>query len=80
MIVALGNSPKGEVLILGLSRENVKRLTAGQPITVPRGTHVSGIEVVIWYGETEQDMAVKLRALGLIGPDTKVTADPSLNS
>jgi hypothetical protein len=69
MIKFTGDGPNGRVYFLGLSRGNIDRLTAGQPIKVnladmggPR------IEVAILFGETEQSLFDELKAGGMI-PD-----------
>lgn len=82
MIIGVATSDKGDVLILGLSRANIERLTSGQPIRVPRGTHSlrGNFEIMIMYGETEQNMALQFQAYGLVTPETKIQADPNLNS
>jgi hypothetical protein len=60
------------VVLLGLSRENVDRLTAGQPIRVdldallPDGPPPS--EVLLTFGESEQSIVDELRAAGIRMP------------
>ena len=70
------------VLLLGLSKINVARLLAGQPIRIRRETHGEGIpehwEIVILTGETEDEIAKMFEAAGIIGPDTKLVRDPRL--
>jgi hypothetical protein len=83
MIIARSKKPDGgELLLLGLSRENVQRLTDGQPIRLTRKTHGDGIPdkwtIGIMFGETERDMAELLRQEGLITPETKTYVDPRL--
>lgn len=85
MIIARGHldgDAATEFLMLGLSRENITRLIAGQPIVVKKATHGDGVpagwEIVILFGETELEMKQSLEKVGLIKPDTKVTVDPRL--
>lgn len=59
---------------LGLSAENVRRLTAGQPIRVT-GESVgvpSVASILIFAGGTEQGMEAMLREHGFIGPETVI--------
>ena len=70
MIKALGRTGLGlPLLILGLSGENVTRLTAGEPIriTVPQMQQLGlpPMEIVIHYGRTEQAIIEEMRAHGL---------------
>lgn len=67
----------GTLLVLGLSRENVRRLDdEGQPIRVSRQTHgmavPDGLTVMLFVGETEASMEAELRQHGLITPETVV--------
>ena len=83
MIIARSTKEdSSELLSLGLSRENVRRLTGGLPIRLTRETHGDGIPenwtIGIIFGETEQEIADLLREEGLITPDTKVSVDPRL--
>jgi hypothetical protein len=82
MIIGRAKSEGKEALLLGLSRENVRRLQAKQPIRLRRQTHGDGVpegwEIVIFFGETELSMKEELEKLGAIGPDTKVHVDPNL--
>lgn len=59
------------VLFLGLSGENVTRLTAGEPIRVSaaqmRDLGLPEVEVVLHYGRTEQDILDELEAHGVKG-------------
>lgn len=74
MIRFLGSGP---TIGLGLSRENVNRLVAGQPVRVTFksvGFQEEG-QIVIFFGETEQEMAKQLIDGGLVTPDTKIHKD-----
>lgn len=78
MITATATGPDGKrILMLGITRENIKRLIAGQPIRVGAESHPGfpeDVMVAIFFGETERDITEALK--GLIGPDTKVVAVP----
>ena len=70
MIKAAGKTGLGlPLLLLGLSGENVTRLTAGEPIRVKAADMTAlglpPMEVVIHYGRTEQDIIEEMRAHGL---------------
>lgn len=70
MIRALGTQTNGrKILILGLDKTNIEKLTAGQPISV-RGNQFGlnlPVNFVIMYGETLDDVAKELHEAG-IGP------------
>lgn len=57
-------------ILLGLSRENMKRLTMDQPIKVELSELGMKGRIFIVWGETEQDIIKQLKEAGLIGPDT----------
>ena len=65
---------------LGISRENVNRLTDGKPILVK--LHELGVTangaVMIVFGETERELQGQIAEF--IGPQTKVVIDPRLKS
>ncbi len=79
MIIARGTNESLELLILGLSGLNVKKLKAGMPISVNSDVHPGvpkGWQIVIIYGETEADLE---KAVGpAIGPHTEISDDPNL--
>lgn len=62
-------------LLLGLTRENVKRLVGGDPILINRARHGKAIpewlEVFVAFGNTEQDIKEKLQRIGLIDESTQ---------
>lgn len=69
MIKASGKTGDGKpLLILGLSRENLDRLPLNQPIAIrPEQLAELGMPemtIVILGGETEQDIAEDISALG----------------
>ena len=64
MIKATGGTKDGvPLLMLGLSRENTRRLHDDQPIRV-RADYVDprlpALEIVLFAGETEEDMTTRL--------------------
>lgn len=58
------------LLVLGLDRENVLRLTAGKPIDIDGEEHGMGLpmDIFILFGESLQDIADELRAAGIEFP------------
>lgn len=57
---------------LGLSDENVKRLTTGQPIVLNlKELGLSNIDLFIFHGATEADMRGDLIKHGFITEETK---------
>lgn len=78
MITARATSDDGkQIVILGVSRENIRRLLDGQPIRVMAETHPGFIEnlvLCILFGETERDIAMALKPL--ITESTKVITTP----
>jgi len=77
-MVGAGKRPGGQtikVVVLGLSRVNVERLQAGQPIIV-RGDEIGldEADIVLFAGETEASMAREMEEL--VGPATRVKMDP----
>lgn len=51
----------GDLVIFGLSRENMTRLQAGQPIAFDGGqVGFNGTRVMIIFGETENDIVREL--------------------
>jgi hypothetical protein len=80
MIIARGTRDGKELLMLGITQENLIALTEGKPMHLRRETHGDGIppgwEVVIFYGKTSEDCTKQIRPA--IGPDTKVISQPGL--
>ena len=70
MIKAAGKTGLGlPLLLLGLSGENVTRLTAGEPIRI-QGADMAALgfppmEIVIHYGRTEREIVDELKAHGI---------------
>jgi hypothetical protein len=74
---ATADGKDGPIVMLGLSAENIKRLKADQPISVPAGGDLGlNKRVVIFYGESEAQMLNQMRPA--IGPNTKAHVDPRL--
>ena len=60
----------------GLSERNVNLLKEGKPIVIDLAQMGGQGEIFIFYGKTEQAMALEIASY--IGPDTKVNIDPRL--
>lgn len=82
MIAAAEDQQGKKILLLGLSRANVERLMAGEPIKVPVLPQGSGWpqnwSVSILFGETELAIQLQLVAGGFITKQTDVKVDPRL--
>lgn len=64
-----------QIVVLGLSKVNIERLQAGQPIMFSgEDVRLPAVEFVIFAGDTEASMARQLEEL--IGPGTDVRIDP----
>jgi len=64
-------TPSGPLFGFGLSRGNIDRLTAGQPIKINlRDLGGPAVNIAIMFGETEQALFDELKAAGAISPDT----------
>lgn len=64
----------GNHYVFGLSRENITRLTAGEPIVIrlhEQGLTGPAVSIVLCYGETEEALALELQEF--IGPQTTVS-------
>jgi hypothetical protein len=79
MIKAMAHTAKGDIIVLGLSAENVRRLKQQEIIYfnpavlhIEPGTTIAGIS--LFYGETDAELADLMRAL--IGPKTEVIVSP----
>ena len=85
MMLARGtNKNGGELLVLGLTSENVRRLAAGMPMHISQETHGEGVpkgwEILIIHGPDEAWLQRKLTEEGAVGPETKVNVDPRLRN
>jgi hypothetical protein len=83
MLKFLSQAEGRAIVGLGLSSENVRRLTEGKPIYLKLAEmKVTGpadeVEFLIYHGETEQALRDELKKAGLIGPDTVEQIDPRL--
>jgi len=65
----------GTIFVLGLSKENIRLLREGRPIHVFGADFGLGQydELVVYYGETEDQMVQDLKKLGFDLPDPKPT-------
>lgn len=73
MIRFSGTKKDRKFIGLGLTRENVDKLTAGQPIVVDGASvGVSGIDVLVLFGETPDDVIRILDKSGAIGSSTTI--------
>ena len=79
MIIATGTFEKaGEVLMLGLTKQNVKKLMRGQPIS--RDLRFAGVpyHLFIVFGEDEMEIHRQLRVAQLVTSETVVKESPQL--
>jgi hypothetical protein len=69
VIKATGRAGDGRpLLVLGLSGENVTRLTAGEPMSLDLRDVGMRLHVLVVYGRTEDDIAGDLKThLGAVG-------------
>lgn len=72
MIKMAGTSVDGrQVILLGLSEGNLKRLRERKPIHIhSEEFNIPGIDVIICWGPTEDDLMKELQSL--IGPETEM--------
>jgi hypothetical protein len=75
MLLARATTHQGnDLLVIGLSKENRRRMELGQPIHLTTQTHGDAIpkalHLLIFAGETEDSMQAEIQAL--IGADTVV--------
>jgi hypothetical protein len=80
MITLRGTGDDGtEILALGVTRQNLRKLAEGEPIRVSAETHPGMPEkyrVLIFFGENERAITEDLKKHGLISDATKVIAVP----
>jgi hypothetical protein len=76
MITMTVNSKDGRrLIVLGLDRENVNTLTKGKPLFMSSTKDDAvpvGVEVVVCFGETKEDVLAELERVGLITTNTKI--------
>jgi hypothetical protein len=59
------------IAFLGLSEANLERLKDGHPVRVARSDDLGlAVELVIYYGKTEVEMAAELEEAGFMPPGT----------
>lgn len=68
MIVFKINGNNGEILGLGLTRENIQKLREGLPILVDKSRYPVPQDIIITYGDTIEDILDDMQSF--IGPDT----------
>lgn len=66
MIKAKGTKKGKEILLLGLSDMNVKKLQQGLPIVIERAEIDLPFDIIIFYGKTEEDMIEILADAGML--------------
>ncbi|HEV8474619.1 MAG TPA: hypothetical protein VGR82_17710 [Methylomirabilota bacterium] len=71
----------GELLLIGLTTENVRRLEAGEPISLGSETHIGVFtepigRIGIFVGETERHIVELFHSIDAISDETKVIATP----
>lgn len=72
MIKALVHRPdSGNLLILGLDAENIKRLQGGQPIVFDGRPFNAPMDISIVVGTTLDDVRSDLRLIGIDLPEEK---------
>jgi hypothetical protein len=81
MIKAKAKSPEGkEILLFGLSEENITRLRMQQPIIViGEEMGVPNFDIIIMWGQTEDDIIAELSAANMVSSETKVNDDRESN-
>ncbi len=70
------------LLGFGLSEGNLQRLRNDEPIHVDVSKMHEDLDVdlMIFYGKTEQEMADMLKEHGLVTPETLIHVDPTLEN
>jgi hypothetical protein len=69
--MVVGGVTKGQArhLFVGLSQKNIDRLTSGQPIHVKI---TQDFDLVLAFGETDEELHLRLAKEGAIGVSTRV--------
>lgn len=84
MIVAKGEYDGEDMVMLGLSHENVTRLLNNQPIVVQRKTHgdaiPDGLTIIVVADVTEEKIAEKLKRAGLVDDMTTILKSKTLGT
>lgn len=77
MLKASAESRDGRnLVVLGLSQNNVDRLVAGEPILMDLAEFGADTRLLIFAGSTEEQMTEEFRSM--LGPSTQVEMDPRL--
>lgn len=76
MLKAGSTTGKDALIVLGLTKENIRRMQADEPVLVDLEPWGLSGKIVIFAGETEATMLADLQEL--IGPDTTLMIDPRL--
>lgn len=64
MLKAVAHGKDHELIVLGLSQENINRLQKDQPIHLDlKELGIEGIRILLFAGETEDSMFQKIRHL-----------------
>lgn len=68
----------GKIVGLGLTRANIERMMAGQPVLVhARDLNLPyDLDITLIFGEDEAAIEKMLRDGGMIGPNTKKHTEP----
>ncbi len=75
------NQDTGRRLLgFGVTPGNISRLIAGQPIKVDLSEmdKALDLDLLIFFGESEETMHAWFQEFGMIGPETKIKIDPKL--
>lgn len=79
MIVASargGPDGKRQIILLGLSDENIRMLTEGYPVRIKSETHegfpIKDTTFLIIHGKTEADLENTLRTAGVVDEQTQI--------
>ena len=75
MVIGKGTANGRDIVILGLSRLNIKKLEAGMPIRITAQSHPGSnldMDVLIVFGETESAIAEDLAQHCNVDDETKV--------
>jgi hypothetical protein len=80
MIKFRAKGDNGDIYGLGLSAKNVELLKQGKPIVIDMtDIGVPGRTIMLFYGETEQDIVKELKGYGLIPESADVSKpDPGM--
>lgn len=74
MIFGRNSSPGREIILIGLSAENLKSIADGQPLSVgpmPDDPAMRNVTVVMLHAETEKDIRDVLEKAKMVPPETE---------